>query len=619
MKSTVLKIKPTLEAATEARFELSGGIGILFQNIVDNWLLPLPGSNPGILEMFRDRDVRSYRKMLPWAGEFAGKYLTCAVQNYRLGSDERLRNHIDWFVGELVSLQAEDGYLGPWPRDYRLTGHAPNCYVRDQCRLTWDAWGHYHIMLGLLLWHRQTGDTRALECVRRIGDLFCNRFGGGSERLVDTGNQEKNMAPIHSLCLLYETTGEKSYLEMARRIEKEFAIEPAGDYVQTALEGKEFYQTPMPRWESLHCIQGICELYFLTGEERLRKAFEHIWWSIVKLDRHNTGGFSSGEGAAGSPYNRGAIETCCTVAWMALTVDMLRLTGSSVAADELELSMYNGGMGALSPSARWCTYNTPMDGFRRAFVEEVGWQVHPGTPELNCCSVNSTRSVGFLSEWALMKDHEGLALNYYGPGTLRASVESAGSVELILDTEYPKEGEVTIHVNPEREAEFALKLRIPHWSRQSTVVVNGEKQACRSGTYLVLKRRWKNGDRIDLYLDMSLHFWKGEKEVQGRSSIYRGPILLAYDPAFDEGKYEDGPLLDARKMEEKPALASGWWVPWMLFEYPAADGKKVRLCDFRSAGMSGTPYRSWLLVRNVEPAEFSRENPLRSSRSLSLT
>jgi hypothetical protein len=174
-------------------------------------------------------------------------------------------------------LQAEDGYLGPWPHDYRLTGKAPQ--IKQG---TWDAWGHYHIMLGLLFWYEDTSDAHALDCARRIGDLFCAKFLGDKRpRLVDTGSTEMNLAPIHSLCLLYKVTGERRYLDLALQIAGEFAAldaegKPlAGDYLNAAFVGKEFFETSKPRWESLHPILGLVELYYLTGEERCRQAFEH--------------------------------------------------------------------------------------------------------------------------------------------------------------------------------------------------------------------------------------------------------------------------------------------------------------------------------------------------------
>jgi hypothetical protein len=52
----------------------------------------------------------------------------------------------------------------------------------------------------------------------------------------------------------------------------------------------------------------------------------------------------------------------------------------------------------------------------------------------------------------------------------------------------------------------------------------------------------------------------------------------------------------------------------LLLEFTAADGRPVRLCDFASAGMSGSPYRSWLEVNGAASTEFSRSNPLRSGR-----
>ena len=103
-----------------------------------------------MLAMFRDRDRRPYRDLLPWSGEFAGKYLTGATGVLRLTGDPELKRDLERFVRDLVACQDADGYLGPFPRGYRLTGHAPN--VGEKGGPTWDAWGHYHVMLGLLLW-----------------------------------------------------------------------------------------------------------------------------------------------------------------------------------------------------------------------------------------------------------------------------------------------------------------------------------------------------------------------------------------------------------------------------------------------------------------------------------
>ena len=150
-----------------------------------------------------------------------------------------------------------------------------------------------------------------------------------------------NHAPLHSLCLLYEITREKRYLDLARQIVKEFEDPRAGDYFRLGLSQKDYYQGCKPRWESLHAIQGLAELSLITGDEDYSKSFQHLWWSIDRLDRHNNGGFSSGEQAQGNPYHPGAIETCCTVAWIAMSIDMLRLTGNSIVADELELSTLN--------------------------------------------------------------------------------------------------------------------------------------------------------------------------------------------------------------------------------------------------------------------------------------
>ena len=770
---------PALNPIPQVKFQLTGEIARRLRAVTDQWILPAPFANPGMLEMFRNRDRTPYQQQMPWAGEFAGKYLTHAVQIYRLTRDPELGKHIAWFVGEFVKLQAEDGYLGPWPEQWRLKKGAPTQ------QYPWDAWGHYHAMTGLLLWYQDAGDKQALRCARRIGDLFCHRFLGNTG-LHDSGCHEMNQAPAHSLTVLSEITGDTKYLAMAKQIVREFEIPDAGDYVRTALAGQEFWETPKPRWESLHPIMALAELYYATGETQYRQAFEHLWWSMCKGDRHNNGGFTSGEKATGNPYDRAPIETCCTVAWMALSVEMLRLTGNPIVADELELAMFNSGIGMMSPSGRWVTYNTPMDGDRKASAHDIVFQAKAGTPELNCCSVNGPRALGLLCEWAVMQRAGGIALNYYGPGTIETPL-----AKLTQITDYPHTGKFTIVVQPKKAAAFTLALRIPQWSTQTKVRVNGKAVAATPGTYLELNRNWKPGDKITLGLDFRLHYWthtpveserdlvldwklfgpvprpqpdpnqdqfpamtvapalagltaipaeltvnsqtyparavtstggvidcralfpevagapvayafaewhvaeaqtlqlsfagdwwtawylngqcvfdnhrngnggdlktrnnyatlhlrpgrnllafqqsggsargcwlsvgrdliKGELGNHPRprclmASIYRGPILLTYDPRHNTADHDRFPILDAATLKLRPVTDPTWLKPWLLFEATARDGQKLRLCDFGSAGAAGNTYKTWLPVRfpTQSESQFSTMNTLRSIR-----
>ncbi|HTQ10026.1 MAG TPA: beta-L-arabinofuranosidase domain-containing protein, partial [Fimbriimonadaceae bacterium] len=582
------------------RLEFGGPVGERIAANRRNWLMTAPQSNPAMLDMFRERDRMPERDLLPWSGEFAGKYLTSAVECYRLDRNLALRKQIERFVADLIATQGADGYLGPFPEGTRFFG-------KD----LWDLWGQYHCMLGLFRWYEESGDAHALAACRRAADLFCRVFLDGNRRVVEAGSEEMNESCIHIFTLLYATTGEPRYLALARSIEEDFATPPSGDYIRQSLAGRAFYQLPKPRWEGLHAVQGIAELYFITGDEKYRRAFEQIWWTIDEFDRHNTGGFSSGEQAQGNPYDPRPIETCCTIAWSALSLDMLRMTGDSRAADELELSLFNGVLGAQEPNGRWWTYNTPMDGERKAATQDIAFQARPGSPELSCCSVNGPRGLGMLSDWAAMSAPDGLAVNYYGPSAFRVHLANGSEVGITQKTTYPVSGRVSLTVDPSPVSRFAVRLRIPGWSAATKVTLNGKAVGgAQAGSYLVLDRRWKPGDHIELDFDMSPWVWVGERECSGKASIYHGPILLAYDPRF--GPYAPGSLpVVAPGAAQSASAATGG----ILTERIATpDGKFLTLSDFASAGTAGNPYVSWLPVTGLASVPFSRANPLRVQR-----
>ena len=165
--------------------------------------------------------------------------------------------------------------------------------------------------------------------MEKAAALFIEKFfnpATGNKRLVSIGSSEMNLAPIHVFVLLYHLTGKQEDLDFALEIETDIADEQAGNYIEHALNGLEYYQCPKPRWESIHVILGILELYRATGKDYYRQVVEQIFWSILKTDVHNTGAFSTAEQAVGTPFKKGPIETCCVIAYDALGVDIFRLT-----------------------------------------------------------------------------------------------------------------------------------------------------------------------------------------------------------------------------------------------------------------------------------------------------
>ncbi|MCF6284745.1 MAG: glycoside hydrolase family 127 protein, partial [Candidatus Hydrogenedentes bacterium] len=581
---------------TELRLE--GEVGRRIEAVLENWVLPMPDANPAVLEMFRlrDRDP-AYKTPVPWAGEFIGKYLQSAIQFIQFTDDPALKKQVGAVIAELLSTQSPDGYLGPFRKEERLLGQ-------------WDLWGHYHVLYALHAWYTLTGDQAALEGATRAADLICDTYLDAERRVYDAGSLEMNMAIMHALGILYRETGKERYYQLMKEIEKDWEKPPAGDYLRTALNKVPFYKTPKPRWESLHCMQGLGELYRISGEEKYREALLHHWRSIHATDIHNAGSFSTGEGAVGNPFKPGAIETCCTVAWIAYSVDALRLSADSIIADAIERSTLNTVLGYEHPSGRWATYNTPMDGKRQASAHTIVFQSREGTPELNCCSVNAARGLSMIADWGVLTGEDGLYLNYYGPGKLQAETKALGTWTFVQETAYPAVGTISIQVRPGTEVETTLYLRIPAWSAKSQVSVNGDLLAAAiPGQYLPVRRTWKDGDVIEVNLDMSIRPLSGDGYVDFNTSLFQGPLLLAYDQKHNALDPADVPEMDLKTLRPKPATPDARFQPMVLLEMNTVGGDPLFLIDYATAGAHGTYYRSWLPVRNTPPVAFHQLRP----------
>jgi DUF1680 family protein len=582
-----------MDTISGAKWRFEGELGARVDANVAHWLLRAPGANPGMIEMFHRRDRHlPYEEPVPWAGEFAGKYLISAVQACRMSDDPRLQPFVAEFVSRLIACQADDGYLGPWPQDQRLMGH-------------WDLWGHYHCMLGLLMWHDDTGHGEALACVLRAAECICRLYVDSGRRPLEAGSPPMNLSVLHIFAELHRRTPSERHLALIRRLEENLAGD--GDWLNQGAAGVPYYQLPGsgPRWESLHIVQGFAALFEGTGEERYKQALLSLWDSIRRHDRHPSGAFSSNEGATGTIYTAGSVETCCSVAWMALSLDALRLTGDPTVADEIELTLWNQALAAQHPSGSWCTYDTPLNGVRAPSYHQISFQYRPGAPELNCCSVNSPRTLGMLSEWAVMRTADGLAVNFYGPSTCDVPLDGGRRLRLVQQTDYPADGLVRLELHPDQPMALTLQLRVPAWSQQTSVTINGAPAPASPapGMYLALQREWRAGDVVELSLDLTPRWQAGQPpDREGRFALHVGPLLLACDAQFNAVETAALPPLDPAdlQLQRLPVAMSRDAVPFpplALWEVKTDGGGKTVLCDFASAGAHGTEYVAWLPAR----------------------
>lgn len=207
------KVDPKTESVPDAIMHFEGFVGNRLNANLEQWELRASKSNPALLEMFYDRERQPSRKLLPWSGEFAGKYLCASILSYRILRDPRQKEMIQSVTHALIESQGADGYLGPFDKETRLSGRLP------EWGSTWDMWGHYWAIRGLLMYYEEFDDSAALRSAQRGADLIVRTFLDKNLPMTNDGSYgQMNYAVIHAYTMLYRITGRPEYLKMANWI-----------------------------------------------------------------------------------------------------------------------------------------------------------------------------------------------------------------------------------------------------------------------------------------------------------------------------------------------------------------------------------------------------------------
>jgi hypothetical protein len=480
----------------------------------------------------------------------------------------------------LISTQLPDGYLGTYLEKDRWTD--------------WDVWSHKYNLIGLLAYYGATGDAASLAACRKMGDLLVRTFGEGGKDIIKASWHVGMAATsvLEPMVMLYRYTGEARYLGFCRFLVTAWD-QPEGPKILTSLlEHGNVHKTANGKaYEMLSNLVGLLDLHRVTGEEKYLKACTNAWEDIMAKRHYVTGTSSWGEhfqddfslrpdGEVHGDKYEAAGEGCVTVTWQQLNLHLLRLTGESRYAHELERITYNSLLGAQSPHDGSVCYFVPLTGRKR-----YGEVSHGIPPDVSCCASSLPRGIALVPQYvAGSHGDRNVVVWQYVPGRYTTRVGKAGGglpVQLAINTPYPREGTVEVTVQfpekPRRAPRLALQLRVPEWCSDYQARVGPETFRGKAGQLLTIDRPWQSGDQVQITCSLDLRVEPDAHKGSERVSVQRGPQVLAEDD----------------KLDTVNSLPPGWaGDQFYRLEGQVRDKKKLlRLVPFADAGQTGGHYQ----------------------------
>lgn len=524
----------------------------------------------------------------PWVGEYVGKWLHAATLTWAYNGNPALRKRLDYAASELIKAQGPDGYLGTYVPEKRFG-------LYDGA--DWDVWSHKYCLLGLLTYHQFTGNEPALNAGRKAADLLLRTFGPGKKSILSAGTHVGMAATsvLEPMVLLYRRTGDERYLAFARYLVQSWD-EPKGPrIIQTLLTVKQVNRTANGKaYELLSNLAGLCELARATGERQWLEPVLKAWQDIVRKRLYVTGTTSRAEAFPDDydlPNQRSAKigETCVTVTWIQLNLQLLRLTGEAKFADQIETSLYNHLAAAQSPQGDdWCPY-PPLEGLK---YYESG---------ISCCHSSGPRGLALAPQTTYLKAKvngtDALLVSTFE--TSSVTTELGGQpVTVAQRSEFPLKGVSWLQVKSGQPARFALHLRVPPWASPLRAKVNAKPFAIavKEGWAVLSARQWSNGDSVELRYHLGPNLVLGEHGNSGTAAMTWGPFVLAYDENRNPGLPRARRVgFQDNRVQAPDRFESGQFLEFFSqLRTPSQGLVRAKWVPFADAGRDGGAFRVWL-------------------------
>ena len=466
-------------------------------------------------------------------GHIGGHYLSALSMMYAATGDTAVYNRLNYMLNELHRAQQAvgTGFIGGTPGSLQLWKDIKAGNIRAggfDLNGKWVPLYNIHkTYAGLRDAYLYAGSDLARQMLVDFTDWMIDITSDLSDEQIQDMLRSEHGGLNETFADVAEITGDKKYLELARRFSHKFILDP--------LIKEEDKLTGMHANTQIPKVIGYKRIAELSQDDKnwnhaaeWDHAARFFWNTVVNHRSVCIGGNSVREHFHPSDNFTSMLndvqgpETCNTYNMLRLTKMLYQDSPETNFADYYERALYNHILASQEPEKGGFVYFTPMrPGHYRVYSQ----------PETSmwCCVGSGLENHTKYGEFIYAHQKDTLYVNLFIPSQLTWKEKG---VTLTQETHFPDDGKVTLRIDKAPKKGITLKIRQPQWtghSKEYNVKINGKNEASiveENSNYLTLHRKWKKGDVITFNLPMKVNLEQIPDKKDYYAFLY-GPIVLA--------------------------------------------------------------------------------------------
>lgn len=442
------------------------------------------------------------------------------------------------------------GYISAYPPDQFIMLEQGAKYGTDNSKIWAPYYTLHKILAGLMDIYEVSGNKKALEITSGMGNWVYARLSKlPTKTLLNMWNSYiagEFGGMNEAMARLYRLTGDSHYLETAKLFDNIRMFYGDEKHSHGLAKNVDMFRG-LHANQHIPQIMGALEVYRDSDEPEYYHIADNFWDMATHDYMYSIGGVAGANNPANAEcftsqpstlYENGFSaggqnETCATYNMLKLTRNLFLFNHRAELMDYYERGLYNHILASVAENSPANTYHVPLN---------PGSIKHFGNAHMDgftCCNGTALESSTKLQNSIYFKstDNESLYVNLYVPSTLNWTEKN---ITVTQKTAFPKEDFTALIIGG--DARFALNIRVPNWAEKGfPVKINGitEKVSAEPGSYATIKRSWKKGDTVELYMPFSFRL-EPVMDQQNIASLFYGPVLLAAQ--------EDEPRKEWRKI-----------------------------------------------------------------------